>query len=1314
MTEPGPLPKKRRTLRTPIRIFSGVVILLALLVLSVYIVFNFFGAKLLREMLREKVYITSQGLYTIDFSDLKINIFTRSVIIYDFRLTPDTILYQKLRKDGTAKAALYRISYRQLKLQRLNFREIWFNKNVHMREMSIIRPEIVLMGFPDTLSSKKGRFKNVYEDVYPLASKMFREVHIDSIYVERARIISDREGKPGKQAFGEYEFSALLRDVAINPFSYYNHERVFYSRDIDFIIHNVKYSLTDSLYFLQAEEIGFNLVKSRIYGKNVSLRPNFYSRRMLHAHQGIFFQFDVPEFAISGINLYKALTDEKVHLKRVDLSLARLKIFHNSSAEAIANRMKPEHRKKRKPFNKADLYTVISGKLKSLQLDSLLIHEASLEYFRNIYDRNPELRVARVDIAVEEFKLDSLSNKQKDRIFFAKDLDLNLHDIILNLRDQVHVLNAGHVYISTKKRLVDIEDGMLYPDESKNALTLEEQKNTISVLLPELKFTNIDLLKAFYRQYLEFGNLLVESPDVRYNKHRLPLKTAVRFKKPGDFFDESNNDVVYNLLKKYVNSIKGDSIIVNKGFFGYHQFTDTLDQTISSGSFDLKMYDFLIDSVHGMNQQGYFYSKDFDLDFRSFSYISPDSLRQLKVSRMHLATKDSLITADSISFNRTREPATSEAIRKSNVSVNFTLDNLFLQGLNHKKLFLEKVLQANLLRLSNPKLSLKAGDPYQFKPGQDDERIAASQDLIKFLLVKKLSVLKGDISYDGLERTKSSYFKLKDIDFSIQNLDLKIPDRGKTNGSMKFDSVSLSVRPLRMIVMDSTYEVSCDNISLNSYPLNVNLKGVRVFPIMSQGRKETLKPGFRMKIPQISISGFYFDKALFEGRWIVGDINILKPEADITIYGSKYKEKKTFSPALAFKPGQGSFSIEHILVKDAAVKLHIHNEKGITDYSTDELDIWVSKFLLDSLNHEGIKGVPLFNSDDISVSLKGRNFMTGDSLYAFGFKKAFISTGKKYVYLDSIFLTPVFSRDEFYRRIGYQTDIFKVSVPRIKIFRPDFVKMLTGKSVHAGKLVLVDPRTEAYRDKRIKVTRPGKKFLPQSQLRRIHFPLTIDTVQTVDGYMKYEEQTGDEPGYVFFDGINTLVCNLSNDSSVLKNNSIISVEGRSRLMGKGKAQVFYLFDMLNPRDSLWWHGTVDSIDLRDVNPMLSRLMPAKISHGFVDRLNISMVSANDATAVGGLEMDYRDLYVELDLVKTGILKKLKNEVITDIANVILPDDNPASNGKLRKGVIYFQRDTTKAIFNYIWKSTASGLKSSMGFNSQDQLQIKMNLKKKPK
>jgi hypothetical protein len=65
--------------------------------------------------------------------------------------------------------------------------------------------------------------------------------------------------------------------------------------------------------------------------------------------------------------------------------------------------------------------------------------------------------------------------------------------------------------------------------------------------------------------------------------------------------------------------------------------------------------------------------------------------------------------------------------------------------------------------------------------------------------------------------------------------------------------------------------------------------------------------------------------------------------------------------------------------------------------------------------------------------------------------------------------------------------------------------------------------------------------------------------------------------------------------------------------------------------------------------------------------------------------------------------------VTD--DIILPSGNPGNDGKLRKGIIYFKRDKNKGFFNYVWKSTWSGLKSSVGINTKQQREIKRTQRK---
>ena len=51
--------------------------------------------------------------------------------------------------------------------------------------------------------------------------------------------------------------------------------------------------------------------------------------------------------------------------------------------------------------------------------------------------------------------------------------------------------------------------------------------------------------------------------------------------------------------------------------------------------------------------------------------------------------------------------------------------------------------------------------------------------------------------------------------------------------------------------------------------------------------------------------------------------------------------------------------------------------------------------------------------------------------------------------------------------------------------------------------------------------------------------------------------------------------------------------------------------------------------------------------------------------------------------------------------VLIKSNNPTFLGKPRTGDVYFERNDQRSFFNYIWKSTMSGLMTTMGFYNKD-------------
>jgi hypothetical protein len=119
--------------------------------------------------------------------------------------------------------------------------------------------------------------------------------------------------------------------------------------------------------------------------------------------------------------------------------------------------------------------------------------------------------------------------------------------------------------------------------------------------------------------------------------------------------------------------------------------------------------------------------------------------------------------------------------------------------------------------------------------------------------------------------------------------------------------------------------------------------------------------------------------------------------------------------------------------------------------------------------------------------------------------------------------------------------------------------------------------------------------------------------------------------------------------------------------------------------------------------MLAYQLPARITSGKLQKLVIPFVKANDDVAAGKLIFYYNDLKVMMEGPEETTWGKVKNKLINFAANdLIVNNDNPTKSGKLKTGVIFFERNKNSSVFNYLWKSVLSGLKSTMGFNSDAQ------------
>ena len=174
------------------------------------------------------------------------------------------------------------------------------------------------------------------------------------------------------------------------------------------------------------------------------------------------------------------------------------------------------------------------------------------------------------------------------------------------------------------------------------------------------------------------------------------------------------------------------------------------------------------------------------------------------------------------------------------------------------------------------------------------------------------------------------------------------------------------------------------------------------------------------------------------------------------------------------------------------------------------------------------------------------------------------------------------------------------------------------------------------------------------------------------------------------------------------------LHGTTRLMGLAPAEAWFHFQTGHPRDTFTVRATIGELNLTSVNPMLSKLLPASVKRGTSTSTEIIQINGNNTQATGRMNFRYNNLAIRLHPTQPGTWNIIEQSLLTELVNLLLSDNNPNEDGKMKHGVIYFERDPSRGFLNFVWKSVLSGLKSSVGVNSKVQKEMKKQTRKTKK
>ncbi|UKT63470.1 hypothetical protein [Pedobacter mucosus] len=520
---------------------------------------------------------------------------------------------------------------------------------------------------------------------------------------------------------------------------------------------------------------------------------------------------------------------------------------------------------------------------------------------------------------------------------------------------------------------------------------------------------------------------------------------------------------------------------------------------------------------------------------------------------------------------------------------------------------------------------------------------------------------------------------------------------------------------------DSLYTISFTKVTTNILTGNATLQNVKIVPDTNRFKELILlkrAPNnlYTVSLKKLVVKHFHPFTLYRDQKLQLEEVIFDKPEVVMMNRQFSFNENRPprpiKSPYEFISKNLKEFSINVIKFKDVSFKYINKNLPKANPFAIDDLNITLTDLLVDSTSAEDPTRFYLLK--DILINLNNYVYPTPDKMYNIRLSQLDFraTTGKLRV--NRFELEPLYSEMNFGKFTGYSKDRFHIQMSNILLNGIDLPLYISRQELWAKEMVISNGSVSVFNDqslpKKPKDIKIGK--FPHELLQRLNAQILVQKIQLKDVNINYSiyDQVSNQKGQISFQHTSGIILNATNVAKIKATNPIMEANLSTYLMGQGKLNVDFKFDLLAKNGAFSYAGVLSNTNARVMNQITKPLGLVQINRGNVDKLQFDF-TANNTGAKGKVNFYYYDLSVALmrndvergHLVKRGLLSFLANALIIN-------PENPSQNGKFISADVNYERPANSSFFNLIWRSLFAGIKHSIGITEEKQNEIKQHIK----
>ncbi len=260
----------------------GIIAALILIVVGAIWYYSSNWKPLVENKLKEVVHNATDGLYSLEYQDLDLNIALGNLTLHQARLIPDSTIYKQQVEAKKAPNNRFHIQLEALRVKNFSIRDVLMNKKLDIGLIEFEEPSIHLISeyhtYNDTIPSDTS--KSLYEHVKDVFKSInVRDVHMDNIKFKYTKVA---EGNSSELNLEKVNIN--VKDILVDETSLSDSLRFFYTKMIEVNVPGFEYDLPDGYYKIQFDNLLVNTESQNILLTNVVYKPkmnraDFYKQK---------------------------------------------------------------------------------------------------------------------------------------------------------------------------------------------------------------------------------------------------------------------------------------------------------------------------------------------------------------------------------------------------------------------------------------------------------------------------------------------------------------------------------------------------------------------------------------------------------------------------------------------------------------------------------------------------------------------------------------------------------------------------------------------------------------------------------------------------------------------------------------------------------------------------------------------------------------------------------------------------------------------------------------------------------------------------